>query len=252
MKETRIFYVPEMVNGCTEMPAEEAAHAVRVLRMKEGDALTLTDGVGRFYDAHITLASNKHCQFAIDNEWNDHKLWRGNIYLAVAPTKNMDRMEWFAEKATEIGVDNISLLNCANSERRVVKTERLEKIVVSAMKQSHKAFKPVVSPLTDFKKFIAQPFEGQKFIAHCYAPEETEGTDESIHLSGRNFLGDLLQPEGNALVLIGPEGDFSIAEVNEAIQAGFQPISLGESRLRTETAALVAVHLMYLAKRNKQ
>ena len=120
------------------------------------------------------------------------------------------------------------------------------------MKQSHKAFKPVVFPLTDFKKFIAQPFEGQKFIAHCYAPEKTEGTDESIHLSGRNFLGDLLQPEGNALVLIGPEGDFSIAEVNEAIQAGFQPISLGESRLRTETAALVAVHLMYLAKRNKQ
>lgn len=251
MKETHIFYAPQVAEGVTELPQEEAGHAVRVLRMKEGDALTLTDGMGHFYDAHITLASNKHCQFAIDNVWDDHKLWKGNIQLAVAPTKNMDRMEWFAEKATEIGVDHITLLNCANSERKVVKTERLEKIVVSAMKQSHKAFKPEVTPMTTFKEFIAQPFEGQKFIAHCYSPEETENASEGIHLSGRNFLGDLLTADGSALVLIGPEGDFSIEEVESALNAGFQPISLGESRLRTETAALVAVHLMYLAKRNK-
>ncbi len=251
MKETHIFYAPQVAEGVTELPQEEAGHAVRVLRMKEGDALTLTDGMGHFYDAHITLASNKHCQFAIDNVWDDHKLWKGNIQLAVAPTKNMDRMEWFAEKATEIGVDHITLLNCANSERKVVKTERLEKIVVSAMKQSHKAFKPEVTPMTTFKDFIAQPFEGQKFIAHCYSPEETENASEGIHLSGRNFLGDLLTADGSALVLIGPEGDFSIEEVESALNAGFQPISLGESRLRTETAALVAVHLMYLAKRNK-
>lgn len=251
MKETHIFYAPQVAEGVTELPQEEAGHAVRVLRMKEGDALTLTDGIGHFYDAHITLASNKHCQFAIDNVWDDHKLWKGNIQLAVAPTKNMDRMEWFAEKATEIGVDHITLLNCANSERKVVKTERLEKIVVSAMKQSHKAFKPEVTPMTTFKEFIAQPFEGQKFIAHCYSPEETENASEGIHLSGRNFLGDPLTADGSALVLIGPEGDFSIEEVESALNAGFQPISLGESRLRTETAALVAVHLMYLAKRNK-
>lgn len=251
MKETHIFYAPQVAEGVTELPQEEAGHAVRVLRMKEGDALTLTDGMGHFYDAHITLASNKHCQFAIDKVWDDHKLWRGNIHLAVAPTKNMDRMEWFAEKATEIGVDQITLLNCANSERKVVKTERLEKIVVSAMKQSHKAFKPVVTPMTAFKDFITQPFEGQKFIAHCYSPEEVENANEGIHLSGRNFLGDLLNAEGEALVLIGPEGDFSIEEVECALKAGFKPISLGESRLRTETAALVAVHLMYLAKRHK-
>lgn len=252
MKETHIFYAPQIIDGSTELPTEEANHAVRVLRMKEGDQLTLTDGQGCFYDAHITLASNKHCQFAIDKKWDDHKLWNGGIHLAVAPTKNMDRMEWFTEKATEIGVDSISLLNCANSERKVVKTERLEKIVVSAMKQSHKAFKPTVNPMCDFKKFIAQPFDGQKFIAHCYTAEEAEGEGESIHLSGRNFLGDLLEKEGNAWVLIGPEGDFSITEVEEAIKAGFQPISLGESRLRTETAALVAVHLMYLAKRKQR
>ena len=252
MKETHIFYAPQIIDGCHELPPEEANHAIRVLRMKEGDELTLTDGQGCFYDAHITLASNKHCQFAIDKSWNDHKLWNGGIHIAVAPTKNMDRMEWFTEKATEIGIDSISLLNCANSERKIVKTVRLEKIVVSAMKQSHKAFKPSISPMLDFKKYIAQPFDGQKFIAHCYAAEETEEEGENIHLSGRNFLGDLLKKSGNAWVLIGPEGDFSITEVDEAIKAGFQPISLGESRLRTETAALVAVHLMYLAKRKQQ
>ena len=160
-------------------------------------------------------------------------------------------MEWLAEKATEIGVDKISLLNCANSERRVVKTERLEKIVVSAMKQSHKAFKPEIEPLTSFEDFINKPFDGQKFIAHCYTPEETGDNQDGIHLSGRNFLGELLNSDGESLVLIGPEGDFSISEVDKAIRNGFQPISLGESRLRTETAALVAVHLMYLAKRTK-
>lgn len=251
MKETHIFYAPQIAEGFYELPSDEAGHAVRVLRMKEGDALTLTDGIGHFYDAHITVASAKHCIFSIDREWEDHKLWKGSINLAVAPTKNMDRLEWFAEKATEIGIDKISFLNCANSERRVVKTERLEKIVISAMKQSHKAFKPKIEPLTKFEDFINEPFDGQKFIAHCYSPEETSDDQNGIHLSGRNFLGDLLNTEEESLVLIGPEGDFSISEVNSAIRNGFQPISLGESRLRTETAALVAVHLMYLAKRTK-
>lgn len=253
MKETRLFYAPQLAEGYTELPTEEAGHAIRVLRMTEDDVLTLTDGLGCFYEAHITLASPKHCQFVVDRKWDDHKLWKGRIHLAVAPTKNMDRMEWFAEKATEIGVDKISLICCANSERKIVKTERLEKIVVSAMKQSHKAFKPELEDLTPFKHFINQQHEGQKFIAHCYAPEEVEGggANESIHLSGRNFLGNLLTANDSSLVLIGPEGDFSIEEVNLAVQAGFVPISLGESRLRTETAALVAVHLMYLAKRDK-
>lgn len=250
MKETHIFYTPNISSQPTELPTEEANHAVRVLRMKEGDSLLLTDGKGTFFDAHITLSSNKHCLFAIDRSWPDHKLWKGNIHLAVAPTKNMDRMEWFAEKATEIGIDFLHLLLCDNSERKVVKTERLEKIIVSAMKQSHKAFKPEIEPVTPFKQFVNRPFKGQKFIAHCYSPEEIGHTSsESIHLSGKNFLGDFLDNESDALVLIGPEGDFSIKEVNEAISQGFQPISLGESRLRTETAALVAVHLMYLAKR---
>ena len=262
MKETHIFYAPEVANGVMELPQEEAGHAIRVLRMKEDDELTLTDGQGKFYDAQITLASSKHCQFRINSEYADSKLWSGNIHIAIAPTKNMDRMEWAAEKMTEIGMDEMSLVNCTNSERRAIKTERLEKIVVSAMKQSHKAFKPVINELIPFKEFIKQEFEGQKFIAHCYNPEDIDMGAEGkvqpknesrldIHLSDRNFLGDQLNEDEHTVVLIGPEGDFSVDEVKQAISAGFMPISLGESRLRTETAALVAVHLMYLAKRKK-
>lgn len=256
MKETHIFYMPELQSGPLgqpfgELPKEEAAHAVRVLRMREGDELTLTDGRGMFAQATVTMASSKHCCFEVAHSWADHKLWNGGIHLAVAPTKNMDRMEWLAEKATEIGIDRLALLDCANSERRVVKTERLEKIVVAAMKQSHKAFKPEVQEMTDFRKFIALPFEGQRFIAHCHTPEELGGDVQSLHLTAENFLADLLDPQGNALVMIGPEGDFSVDEVNAAVKAGFRPVSLGESRLRTETAALVAVHLMWLAKRHR-
>lgn len=259
MKETHLFYIAELpADNVGELPPDEAGHAVRVLRMKEGDILTMADGKGRFAEAEITMANPKHCRFTVLRTWPDEKLWNGGIHIAVAPTKNMDRMEWFAEKATEIGMDSLTLLNCANSERRVVKTERLDKIVVSAMKQSHKAYKPAIREMIPFTKFIHRPFGGQKYIAHCYSPSDADGdngteTKESympqLHLSARNFLGDLLNKDDNALVLIGPEGDFSKDEVREAIAAGFIPVSLGESRLRTETAALVAVHLMYLAKR---
>lgn len=249
MKETHLFYAPSLPDGPAELPADEASHAVRVLRLKEGSAVTLTDGKGSFYDAHIALASPKRCLLQVERSYADTPLWQGAIHLAVAPTKNMDRMEWLVEKAVEIGVDRITLLDCDNSERHVVKTERLEKIAVSAMKQSHKATKPVITPLMPFKQFISNPPAGQRFIAHCY---EALGEEGGLHLSGRNFLGDLLQPATDACVLIGPEGDFSLDEVHEAEAQGYQSISLGESRLRTETAALVAVHLMYLAHRIKR
>ena len=254
MRETHLFYDPELSAHDGTLPAEEAAHAVRVLRMKEGDELTLTDGRGHFALASITAATPKRCLYRTTQQWDDPKLWNGNIRLAVAPTKNMDRMEWFCEKATEIGVDSIHLLLCDNSERRVVKTERLEKIVTGAMKQSHKAQKPEVEELVKFMDFVKRDFPAdcQRFIAHCHTPQETDegaANEQTLHLTNRNFLGDLLQADGDAVVLIGPEGDFTPEEVAAAEAAGFQPISLGESRLRTETAALVAVHLMYLAKR---
>ena len=253
MKETHLFYTPDIIHGIDILPETEAGHAIRVLRMKEGDKLILTDGCGLFYEAEITLASAKRCTFNILRSQKDRKLWKGGIHIAVAPTKNMDRMEWFTEKAAEIGLDSLTLLHCKNSERHTVKTERLEKIAISAMKQSQKAYKPTIVPLTDFQQFISQPFDGQRFIAHCHDiaqnGEEASEYEALHHLSGRNFLGDLLDKQSQSLVLIGPEGDFSREEVEAAINAGFKPISLGESRLRTETAALVAVHLMFLAKR---
>ncbi|MBR3625325.1 MAG: 16S rRNA (uracil(1498)-N(3))-methyltransferase [Bacteroidaceae bacterium] len=227
-----LFYTPDIAHS-NELPPEEAAHALRVLRLKVGDELTLTDGMGCFYRAEIAVADNKHCLVNVLETLPQPALWKGHLHLALAPTKNMDRMEWLAEKATEIGFDELTFLNCRYSERRVIKLERIEKIVVSAVKQSLKARMPQLHELTDFDKFIRQPFSGQKCIAHCYPGEKP-------------LLKDILHPEEDALVLIGPEGDFSEEEVALAIENGFQPISLGASRLRTETAALVAVHLMNL------
>lgn len=231
-----VFYTPDIaVDG--ELPEEEAGHCLRVLRLGVGDEVMLTDGKGFFYKAVITAATGKRCQVKVVETIGQAPLWNGHLHLAMAPTKNMDRIEWFAEKATEIGFDELSFVNCRFSERKVIKTERIEKIVVSAVKQSLKARKPLVNELTDFGKFIQQKFEGQRFIAHCYEGDKP-------------LLKDVLIPGKNAVVLIGPEGDFSPEEVQKAEAAGFQAISLGKSRLRTETAALVAVHIMNLFNQN--
>lgn len=236
MKEYHIFYAPD-IKATHALPLEEAAHALRVLRMKEGDSIMCTDGQGMLYECTIAMASKRDCIVSIDNEQAWNKTWRSGIHLAVAPTKNMDRMEWLAEKATEIGIDSLTFIHAANSERTVVKEERVDKILVSAMKQSHKACKPELHGMTRMAQLLAASFTGQKFIAHCY-----EGT--------KPHLMDVCSPTEPTLVLIGPEGDFSIEEVETALAAGFTPISLGESRLRTETAALAAVHIMQLIKRN--
>ena len=162
-------------------------------------------------------------------------LWKGKLHIEMAPTKKMDRNEWFAEKATEIGINQLTFLNCRYSERKVIKSERIEKIIVSAVKQSLKARVPLLDEMIDFKSFVQQEFEGQKFIAHCYDEEA-----EKIHLKDALKIGE------KALILIGPEGDFSEQEVALAKEYGFRPISLGNSRLRTETAALVACHTFNL------
>lgn len=225
-----VFYTPDILSD-SELPSEEAGHCVRVLRLNVGDEVTLTDGKGYFYKAAISAATSKRCQVRIIEQIFQEPLWKGHLHIAMAPTKMMDRIEWFAEKATEIGIDEITFLNCRYSERKVIKTERLEKIVVSAVKQSLKARKPVINEMTDFNKFINQDFKGDKFIAHCNEGEKV-------------LLKDAIVPGNDALILIGPEGDFSIEEVEMAIEKGFKPVSLGKSRLRTETAALVAVHTM--------
>ena len=193
----------------------------------------LTDGKGCFYKAVISAATGKRCQVKVTETIEQEPLWNGHLHLAMAPTKNMDRIEWLAEKATEIGFDELSFLNCRYSERKVIKTERVEKIVVSAVKQSLKARKPVVNEMMDFARFVKQDFAGQKFIAHCNEGEKP-------------LLKEILVPGEDALVLIGPEGDFSPEEVKLAESLGFRSISLGKSRLRTETAALVSVHIMNL------
>ena len=225
-----VFYTPDIATQC-EMPEEEAGHCLRVLRLTVGDEVTLTDGKGNFYKAVISAATNKRCQLKVIETIPQEKGWNGWLHVAMAPTKNMDRTEWFAEKATEIGFDELTFLNCRYSERKVIKTERIEKILVSAIKQSLKANKPVLNEMMDFNKFITQDFKGQKFICHCYEGE-------------KKLLKEALVPGEDALILIGPEGDFSEEEVAKAMEAGFQPVSLGKSRLRTETAALVASHTL--------
>lgn len=238
MKEVRFFYAPDAATS-NELPSEEAMHALRVLRLQTGDELMLMDGVGNFYRAEVTLAHIKHCLYDIIETMPQQPQWLGHVHLAIAPTKHMERMEWLVEKAVEIGVDEISFLNCQFSERRIVKLPRLEKIVVAATKQSHKAWKTVLNEIASFHDFIAQPREGGKYIAHCY--------DEIP----RESLFDLLRqtsPSEESTVLVGPEGDFSIDEVRQAIANGYQSVHLGESRLRTETAGLSAVMMMQLSK----
>lgn len=227
-----VFYTPN-IQKRNELPEEEAQHCTRVLRLSTGDEITLTDGKGNFYQAEITAASNKRCVVSIRETVFQEPLWPCHLHIAMAPTKNMDRNEWFAEKATEIGFDELTFLNCRYSERKVIKNERIEKILISAIKQSLKARLPKLNGMMDFDKFIAQDFEGQKFIAHCYEGEKP-------------LLKNVLKAGEDALVLIGPEGDFSEEEVKKAIERGFVPISLGKSRLRTETAALVACHTLNL------
>lgn len=238
MKEARYFFVPDAAHQ-TELPVDEAMHALRVLRLKGGDEIFLMDGVGNYYRAQVTIAATRHCYYEILEHLPQEPEWEGRMHLAIAPTKMMDRMEWFVEKATEIGVDEISFLNCKFSERKLLKLPRLEKIVISAVKQSHKAWNPVLHELVSFKDFIRQAREGRKFIAHCY--------DEIP----RAYLFDELRkssaPE-ELTVMIGPEGDFSIDEVKEAVEAGYQSVHLGTSRLRTETAGLSAVMMMRISK----
>lgn len=229
---TRIFYVPDISKNPV-LPEEESQHCVRVLRMKEGETINVTDGKGYFYETVLTDANPKHCMVSIKNTIAQKPLWKGNIHIAVAPTKNIDRMEWFVEKAIEIGINTITFLNCQYSERREIKIARMEKIAISAMKQSQKATLPQINKITDFKEFIKQHVEGCKMIAHC---EETE----------KNLIKDIYKPGNNATILIGPEGDFSSEEIESAEKYGFMPISLGKSRLRTETAALVACHTLHV------
>ena len=231
MKQPPLLYVPDISTG--RLPDEEAHHALRVLRLKADDEVVLFDGKGLFYRARLTLADHGSCHFRIEQTEPWHKPWTGHIHLAIAPTKNMDRMEWMVEKATEIGFDELTLLLCDNSERKVVRTDRLEKIVIAAMKQSIKATKPIINNLTPFRIFVESHPKGG-FICHCW-PEGAK-TDLTAH----NFPSTSPQQ----VVMVGPEGDFSQEEVAFALRHGWEAASLGPCRLRTETAGLMGIIAM--------
>ena len=201
--------------------------------MRKGDHVSILNGKGAMYEAVIHAPDPKSCILSILNEVKSGNNRRYRLTIAIAPTKNMDRFEWFAEKSAEIGIDFIIPLICQHSERKVLKTDRIEKILISAMKQSGQLFLPQISVPRSFREIVNQPFAGDKMIAHCES-----GT--------KNELKNSITPGNNVMILIGPEGDFSPDEIKIAIENGFIPVSLGESRLRTETAGLVACHTVCL------
>jgi len=208
----------------------ESRHIVRVLRKKEGDTLYITNGQGFLFTSEISIANEKKCLVNIVTQKKYEKQFDYKLHIAIAPTKNNQRLEWFLEKATEIGISEITPIICDNSERKVVKLDRLEKVLVSAMKQSNRFYLPKLNEMISFKEFVKQKKTDNLFIAHC--EEETNRTSFKSELKDKNEI----------TLLIGPEGDFSATEIKEALQNSYQPVSLGNSRLRTETAALVAVH----------
>ena len=226
-----LFYCPDIATTLT-LPEEESRHCVKVLRLVEGDEIDIVDGSGMWHHARITMAHQKRCAVELVHSEENAPHWPHKIVVAIAPTKNMDRIEWMAEKCTEMGIDRIIPLLCHNSERKEVKTERLRKILVSAMKQSLKATLPQLDEMTPIMKVINMPFEGKRFICYC---------DMSLPREQRKTFAREYSATEDALILIGPEGDFSPEEVSAALAAGFIPVTLGQSRLRTETAAVQAV-----------
>jgi 16S rRNA (uracil1498-N3)-methyltransferase len=227
-----LFYQPLIPEGIHHLDEEESRHCVKVLRKNSGDSIHITDGKGFFYEAIISKPDFRKCEFAINKTTPGEKK-NYEIHIAIAPTKNADRIEWFVEKATEFGIDRITLIDCENSERTFLKTERLRKLAVSAMKQSLKSTLPVIDELTSFSNLLKSLNAIGKFIAYV-------DTSNTVHLQHVAKRGEA------SVVLIGPEGDFSADEVTEALQVGFTKVSLGRSRLRTETAAIAACHILNL------
>ena len=227
----QLFYNPEISISAKQFTFNkpESRHIVKVLRKKEDDTIFITNGLGQLFSSVIKIANDKKCLVEITNIENKLKDRNYYVHIAIAPTKLNDRFEWFLEKATEIGIDEITPIICEHSERKIVKKERLEKKIQSAAKQSLKFHFPKLNEPISFGKFINSEINGQLFVAHC---EE----------SNKKLLKSELKPLLNTTILIGPEGDFSSKEIQQSLEHKFIPVSLGESRLRTETAGIVAVH----------
>lgn len=228
-----IFYSENINEGFSVFPEVESKHAVQVLRKKPGDQILFVDGKGGYYEGIIHDPHPRRCVVQIVKEFKQYEKKDYYLHMAVAPTKNIDRFEWFLEKATEIGIDRITPIISFHSERKQVKTERLNRVIIAAMKQSLKAYKPLLDEPVPLRKFLSNSFDvTNKLIAHCQ-PDELSP------------ISSLVKPKTRSLILIGPEGDFNMDEINIAKSNGFSSISLGKSRLRTETAAVVATHTVY-------
>lgn len=238
----QLFYAPGLTPPFHTLTEEESKHCVRVLRLGRGDTLHITDGRGNLFCCEIADDNPKRCTVKVVSTESEYEKLPYSLTVACAPTKNADRYEWFLEKAVEVGVGAIVPLESEHSERRVFKPGRAEKIIASAMKQSLKAYRPELHPLTPFRSLILSPFEGRKLIAHC---------DTARGASGKSYLPATLRQGEAVLVLIGPEGDFSPAEIDFAVAHGFEEITLGTQRLRTETAAVAAVVMVSVANAEK-
>lgn len=224
-----VFYTPDLQDQAQyTLNEEESKHCSRVLRLSVGDTLFLIDGRGGLYEAEIVNESKKHVELRITKTTEAYQKRNHHLHIAIAPTKNIDRVEWFLEKATEIGIDEVTPIICERSERKIVKEDRLQKVITAAVKQSLQAYHPILNPAITYTELLRQQTTASKLIAHC------------IDDAQRHFIKDLVQPHGNYLMLIGPEGDFSPQEISYALEQGFMPVTLGATRLRTETAALAA------------
>jgi len=230
----QLFYVPNISGSEILLDETESKHAIRVLRLQNGNLVQVIDGAGGFYEAQISDANPKKCKLAVIKSQKEFGKRNFHLHIAIAPTKNIDRFEWFLEKATEIGIDEITPLLSSHSERKTVNPERLEKILVSAMKQSLKAYLPKLNDLNPIKQLIINNKTKYKYIAYCDEIQKT-------HLKNVEIKGK------DTLILIGPEGDFSPDEIQLALENGFKVVSLGTARLRTETAGIVACHIVNLA-----
>ena len=226
----QLFYL-ENPSDEIKLCTEESKHIIRVLRKKQGDIINFTDGKGGFFTYEIVIADSKKLILKIVNSEKKAKKHNYQLHIAIAPTKNIDRFEWFLEKATEIGIDEITPIICEHSERKVIKTDRGKRILISAMKQSLKYYLPQLNEATNFKNFVKKNSNKAKYIAHC------EENYNKLMLDRKSE---------NTLILIGPEGDFSSEEIKFAKQNQFKAVSLGSSRLRTETAGIIAVHTINL------
>ena len=231
----QLFYHPELSENDEQVvfPRDESKHILKVLRKKEGDILHITNGKGFIFETEILTAGQHNC-IAKVKATERQKPLPYRLHLAVAPTKMNDRYEWFLEKSTEIGVHEITPIICDHSERKVVKAQRFERVLQSAVKQSLHTYFPILNKVISFSEFLHKNKDGQKFIAHCEKGKE------------KSSLKSQLKSNSDVIVLVGPEGDFSLDEIRAALESGWIPVSLGDSRLRTETAAIVACHTVAL------